>query len=61
MQPLAPTVVTTWYTPSYYAYNSAFLEHNTTYAATLAFALGLVIAVTAYIVQFATRRRGADT
>jgi len=56
MQPLAPTVVNTWYTPSYYAYNTAFAQHNVNYAATLAFALGLVIAIMAYIVQFATSR-----
>ena len=56
MQPLAPTVVTNWYTPSYYAYNTAFLEHNTSYAATLAFALGLVIAIAAYAVQLLSKR-----
>jgi multiple sugar transport system permease protein len=50
------TVINTWYTPSYYAYNTAFAQHNVNYAATLAFALGLVIAIMAYIVQFATRR-----
>jgi multiple sugar transport system permease protein len=60
LQPLAPTVVNHWYTPSYYAYNTAFVDHDSSYAATLAFALGLVIAVVSYIVQLITQRRNAS-
>ena len=56
MRALAPTVVSPWFTPSYYAFNTAFLEQNANYAATLAFTMGLVIALIAYAVQFVTRR-----
>jgi multiple sugar transport system permease protein len=57
LQPLAPTVITQSYTPSYYAYNVAFVDRNTGYAAALAFALGLVIAIVSYVVQLGIQRR----
>ncbi|WP_307806945.1 sugar ABC transporter permease [Naasia sp. SYSU D00057] len=43
--------------PNYYAYNVAFLNQELNYAAALAFLLGIVIAVTSYVVQLSTERR----
>jgi multiple sugar transport system permease protein len=57
LQPLAPTVITQSFTPSFYAYNSAFVNHNTGYAAALAFVLGLIIAIVSYVVQLGIQRR----
>ena len=54
---LAPTVIDVAYTPNYYAYNVAFVNQDVSYAAALAFLLGIVIAVVAYVVQFSSQRR----
>jgi multiple sugar transport system permease protein len=43
--------------PNYYAYNVAFINQELNYAAAIAFLLGMVIAVTSYIVQLTTERR----
>jgi multiple sugar transport system permease protein len=57
MRPLAPTVIGTAYTPNLYAYNIAFVNQDTNYAAALAFLLGLVIMVVSYIVQLTAQRK----
>ena len=54
---LAPTVIDVAYTPNYYAYNVAFVNQDVSYAAALAFLLGIVIAIVAYVVQFSSQRR----
>ena len=54
---LAPTVIDDAYTPNYYAYNVAFVNQDVGYAAAIAFLLGIVIAVVAYVVQFSSQRR----
>jgi multiple sugar transport system permease protein len=54
---LAPTVIGTAYTPNLYAYNIAFVNQDTNYAAALAFLLGLVIMVVSYIVQLTAQRK----
>ena len=53
----APTVIDDAYTPNYYAYNIAFVNQDVGYAAAIAFLLGIVIAVVAYVVQFSSQRR----
>ena len=48
---IAPNVVINSFTPNFYAYNLAFVNQELNYAASIAFLLGLVIAVLSYIVQ----------
>ena len=43
------------YTPNFYAYNLAFVNQELNYAASIAFLLGIVIAVLSYIVQLGAR------
>jgi multiple sugar transport system permease protein len=50
-------VIDVAYTPNYYAYNVAFVNQDVSYAAALAFLLGIVIAIVAYVVQFSSQRR----
>ena len=57
MASLAPTVIGTDWSPNLYAYNIAFINQDTNYAAALAFLLGFVIAVVSYIVQLSAQRR----
>ena len=57
MSTLAPTVIGTSWTPNLYAYNIAFVNQDTNYAAALAFLLGIVIMVVSYVVQLSTQRK----
>jgi multiple sugar transport system permease protein len=57
---LAPTVITTSYTPTYYAYNLAFINLQSNYAAAVAFLLGFSIMVVSYVVQLTAQRRSRD-
>ncbi|HEY5846005.1 MAG TPA: sugar ABC transporter permease [Microlunatus sp.] len=57
MASLAPTVIGTDWSPNLYAYNIAFVNQDTNYAAALAFLLGFVIAVVSYIVQLSAQRK----
>jgi multiple sugar transport system permease protein len=54
---IAPNVVINSYTPNFYAYNLAFVHQELNYAASIAFLLGIVIAVLSYIVQLGAQRR----
>ena len=54
---LAPTVIDEAYTPNDYAYNVAFVNQDVGYTAAIAFLLGIVIAIVAYVVQFSSQRR----
>lgn len=54
---IAPNVVINSYTPNFYAYNLAFVNQELNYAASIAFLLGLVIAVLSYVVQLGAERR----
>ena len=54
---LAPTAITQSFTPNFYAYNLAFVNHDVNYAAAIAFLLGFVIMIVSYIVQLSTQRR----
>jgi len=51
LRPLAPNVITTYYTPNMYAYNLSFAGQQFNYAATVAIIMGIVTAVIAYVVQ----------
>ena len=57
MSALAPTVVTTNYTPNLYDFNLAFNGQEYNYAAAVAVVLGLVTVVLAYAVQLWTARK----
>jgi multiple sugar transport system permease protein len=57
LQTLAPSVITTNYTPNMYAYNLSFNGQQFNYAAALAVVLGLITIVLAYTVQVVTDRR----
>lgn len=54
---LAPSAITQSFTPNFYAYNLAFVNQDTNYAAAIAFLLGFVIMIVSYVVQLSTRRR----
>jgi len=54
---LAPTAITQSFTPNFYAYNLAFVNHDVNYAAAIAFLLGFVIMIVSYVVQLSTQRR----
>jgi multiple sugar transport system permease protein len=58
LQTVAPNVITNSYTPNMYAYNLAFTNQDTNYAAAVSFLLGFVIMVVSYVVQLRSRRRG---
>jgi multiple sugar transport system permease protein len=51
LRPLAPNVITTYYTPNMYAYNLSFAGQQFNYAATVAIIMGVITAVIAYVVQ----------
>ncbi|MEJ1091422.1 sugar ABC transporter permease [Microbacterium istanbulense] len=51
LRPLAPNVITTFYTPNMYAYNLSFAGQQFNYAATVAIIMGIITAVIAYVVQ----------
>jgi multiple sugar transport system permease protein len=54
---LAPNIIQTDWSPNLYAYNIAFVNQDTNYAAALSFLLGFVIAVLSYIFQLSANRR----
>ncbi|AMM22744.1 sugar ABC transporter permease (plasmid) [Frondihabitans sp. PAMC 28766] len=54
---LAPTVIDPSYTPTYYAYNLAFVSQEPSYAAAIAFILGFSIMIVSYVIQLTTQRR----
>ena len=54
---IAPSAITSSYTPNLYAYNLAFTAQDVTYAATIAFALGIVTMIISYVFQLVTNRK----
>ena len=54
---IAPTGITQGFTPNFYAFNLAFVNQDTNYAAAIAFLLGFVIMIVSYVVQLSTVRR----
>jgi len=57
LRPLAPSLITTYFTPNMYAYNLSFFGQQVNYAATVAIIMGVVTAVIAYIVQLRGNRQ----
>lgn len=51
LRPLAPNVITTYFTPNMYAYNLSFAGQQYNYSAAVAIVMGVITAVIAYIVQ----------
>ena len=56
LQPLAPSVIDTSYTPNLYAYSLTFTSQDPNYAAAVSFLLGFVIVIASYVVLFLTNR-----
>jgi multiple sugar transport system permease protein len=57
LRTIAPNVIGIDYTPNMYAYNLAFINRDSNYAAAIAFILGIVIMVASYSVQLSTQRK----
>ncbi len=57
LQPLAPNVINSSYTPNLYAYSLTFTSQEPNYAAAVSFLLGAVIVVASYVVLIITNRR----
>jgi multiple sugar transport system permease protein len=57
LQRIAPNAISNSFTPNLYAYNLAFVNQEVNYAATIAFALGIVIMIVSLIVQVTQQRR----
>jgi len=54
---IAPNAISSSFTPNLYAYSLAFVNRDINYAATIAFALGLVIMIISLVVQLASRKK----
>lgn len=51
LQQMSNNVITTYFTPNFYAFHLAFEAHNPNYSATLAIVMGVITVVVAYVVQ----------
>lgn len=51
LKEMSGNVITTYFTPNYYAFQLAFNAHNPSYSAALAIVMGLLTVVVAYVVQ----------
>ncbi|GAA4624695.1 sugar ABC transporter permease [Actinoallomurus vinaceus] len=54
---LAPNVITTYYTPNFYAYSLSFSGQQQNYSATVAIVMGVITVVIAYLVQVRGMRK----
>lgn len=54
---IAPTAISQSFTPNYYAFNLAFVNQDISYAAAIAFLLGIVIMIVSYVVQLSAQKR----
>jgi multiple sugar transport system permease protein len=57
LQPLAPSVIPTHFTPNMYAYNLSFIGQQVNYAATVAIVMGIATAAIAYVIQLRGSRK----
>ncbi len=57
LRTIAPNVIGVDYTPNLYAYNLAFINRDSNYAAAIAFILGVVIMAVSYFVQLSAQRK----
>ncbi|MFC5502001.1 carbohydrate ABC transporter permease [Lysinimonas soli] len=57
LKPLAPNVITTFFTPNMYAYNLSFAAQQYNYSATVAIVMGVITGVIAYAVQLRGSRK----
>ncbi len=61
LQPLAPTTIDNAFTPTFYAYNLAFVNEEPSYAAAIAFTLGFAIMIVSYVVQLTAQARARNS
>ncbi len=57
LRPLAPNIITTYFTPNMYAYNLSFSGQQYNASATVAIVMGVITAVIAYLVQLRGSRK----
>lgn len=57
LKPLAPNVITTFFTPNMYAYNLSFAGQQYNYSAAVAIVMGVITGVIAYVVQLRGSRK----
>lgn len=57
LRPLAPNIITTFFTPNMYAYNLSFAGQQYNASATVAIVMGVITAVIAYVVQLRGSRK----
>ncbi|MET0784029.1 MAG: sugar ABC transporter permease [Leifsonia flava] len=57
LKPLAPNIITSYFTPNMYAYNLSFAGQQFNYSATVAIVMGVITAVIAYVVQLRGSRK----
>ncbi len=57
LKPLAPNIITTFFTPNMYAYNLSFAGQQYNYSATVAIVMGVITAAIAYVVQLRGTRK----
>lgn len=58
LKEMSGNVITTYFTPNFYAFHLAFDAHNPNYSAALAIVMGLITVVVAYVVQLWGARGG---
>lgn len=58
LQQMSNNVITTYFTPNFYAFHLAFEAHSPHYAAALAIVMGLITVAVAYVVQLWGARGG---
>lgn len=58
LKEMSGNVITTYFTPNFYAFQLAFNAHNPNYSASLAIVMGLLTVVVAYVVQLWGARGG---
>jgi multiple sugar transport system permease protein len=57
LKPLAPNVISSYFTPNMYAYNLSFSGQEYNYSATIAIIMGVVTMIVAYAVQLSGSRK----
>lgn len=60
LKEMSGNVITTYFTPNFYAFHLAFNAHNPNYSAALAIVMGLITVVVAYVVQLWGARGGVQ-
>ncbi len=60
LKEMSGNVITTYFTPNFYAFHLAFNAHNPNYSASLAIVMGLITIVVAFVVQLWGAKGGVE-